>query len=326
VTAAPRVAIVSRVPDERLASVFAALRDVGVDARHVIYSDLAAAQVRDELLRVDGALVWVDPIGKSGEDRRGLDAILREVSTSGVLVSAHPDVVALMGTKEVLVETRELAWGTDVERYRTPAALRAGLAARLPIGARVIKPRYGNGGSNVWKVEAAGAGTVRVHGAERRDTDEEVIALDELLDRCAPEFAAGGCFVDQPFQPRVAEGLVRCYHVADEVVGFAHQSAAGLLTGPDAAARVMGLPSPKTMYPADHEAFARLRSLARDCVPAMCDVLGLSIDELPMLWDADFLLTEDDTYVLCEINCSCVTPFPPGAPARIADAVRKRLA
>ena len=42
-----------------------------------------------------------------------------------------------------------------------------------------------------------------------------------------------------------------------------------------------------------------------------------------MISDADFLLgppVEDgtDTYVLCEINCSCVTPFPPEAPDHIA--------
>jgi len=51
----------------------------------------------------------------------------------------------------------------------------------------------------------------------------------------------------------------------------------------------------------------------------------LAIDEknLPALWDADFLFGPktadgDDSYVLCEINASCITPFPPEAPAKIA--------
>ena len=39
-------------------------------------------RTRDELLAVDGVLVWVDPIGR-GEDRRRLDAILREVAGDG---------------------------------------------------------------------------------------------------------------------------------------------------------------------------------------------------------------------------------------------------
>jgi hypothetical protein len=74
-----------------------------------------------------------------------------------------------------------------------------------------------------------------------------------------------------------------------------------------------------------------LRALVEhDWVPEMRDLLDLSIEDLPVLWDADFLLgppTDDgaDTYVLCEINCSSVTPFPPDAPAHLARAVRYRL-
>ena len=63
----------------------------------------------------------------------------------------------------------------------------------------------------------------------------------------------------------------------------------------------------------------------------MCRVLGIPDDELPVLWDADFLYgprTQDgaDTYMLCEINVSSVLPFPPGAPARVAVAAQRRCA
>ena len=34
----------------------------------------------------------------------------------------------------------------------------------------------------------------------------------------------------------------------------------------------------------------------------------------------------NDTYVLCEINASCVTPFPPEAPAKIASVALQRIA
>ena len=125
--------------------------------------------------------------------------------------------------------------------------------------------------------------------------------------------------------------MIRCYLVVDRVVGFARQSAAGLLVEPDAAARVMGLPSPKTMFAADEPDLDRPRSLVEDdWVPAMRTRLGLGTEDLPVLWDADFLLgpplaSGEASYVLCEINCSCVTPFPPAAPTRIASAVRDRL-
>jgi hypothetical protein len=35
--------------------------------------------------------------------------------------------------------------------------------------------------------------------------------------------------------------------------------------------------------------------------------------------------TGDDTYILCEINVSCVTPFPHTAPPEVARLVYERL-
>jgi hypothetical protein len=40
---------------------------------------------------------------------------------------------------------------------------------------------------------------------------------------CEAYFANEGCIVDQPFQPRLRDGLIRCYMGADKVVGFGHQ-------------------------------------------------------------------------------------------------------
>lgn len=321
--------------NERLRPVLEALGGVGLVALPVVHRDEIASTVRDELRSVDGVLVWVDPIG-GGEDRRCIDAILREVAAAGVWVSAHPDAVAVMGAKEVLLRTRGLGWGSDVRRWDTLEDLQEGLLMRLADGARVLKPRYGNGGIGVWKVslaerETEGSPVLVVQGAEIRSTTVEELTLEQLVARCRPAFVDGGFIVDQAFQPRVAEGMIRCYLVADRVVGFARQSADGLLLEPGAASRVMGLPSPKTMFPADDPGLARLRSLVEDeWVPGMQDLLGLSIDDLPVLWDADFILgspsaSGEDSYVLCEINCSCVTPFPPAAPARVAAAVRERL-
>src|SRR5262249_57858237 len=32
----------------------------------------------------------------------------------------------------------------------------------------------------------------------------------EFMARCEPYFARGGCIVDQPFQPRLPDGMIRC--------------------------------------------------------------------------------------------------------------------
>ena len=114
----------------RFKAVFAALADVGVDADPVVYEDEVLHTVRAQLATFDGVLVWVNPIHK-GRNRANLDALLREVAARGVWVSAHPDVILKMGTKEVLHRTRTMSWGCDTALYRTAETMRAELPARL---------------------------------------------------------------------------------------------------------------------------------------------------------------------------------------------------
>src|SRR5215211_2270748 len=85
----------------RFKAIFAALDHVGVDEEPVVYEDDVLEAVRGQLATFDGVLVWVNPI-HDGRNRTNLDALLREVATRGVWVSAHPDVILKMGTKEVL--------------------------------------------------------------------------------------------------------------------------------------------------------------------------------------------------------------------------------
>ncbi|MBK8862415.1 MAG: hypothetical protein IPN48_16255 [Sphingomonadales bacterium] len=91
-----------------------ALRALKATARPVLYRDEAVREIRDELLSCDAVLVWVNPLDISG-DRSQLDPMLREVAGRGVVVSAHPDVIAKIGVKEVLYTTRSMEWGSDVE-------------------------------------------------------------------------------------------------------------------------------------------------------------------------------------------------------------------
>src|ERR1700740_3137514 len=114
----------------RFKAVFAALADAGVDAEPVVYEDDVVDAVRAQLAVLGGVLVWVNTIHE-GRSRANLDALLREVAARGVWVSAHPDVILKMGTKEVLHRTRTMSWGCDTALYRTVEAMRAELPSRL---------------------------------------------------------------------------------------------------------------------------------------------------------------------------------------------------
>ncbi|HEX6513079.1 MAG TPA: Cj0069 family protein [Chloroflexota bacterium] len=326
---------------ERLLPIVAALENVGLATDWVVYNDEAGAAVRGQLLAVDAALVWVDPISDHG-DRTALDSLLREVAAQGVLVSAHPDVILKMGTKEVLFHTRGLGWGADTDLYRTVDDFRQRFPAQLASsGPRVLKQYRGDGGEGVWKVQLIAASTVRVQHARIRDAVTEDLTLDQFMQRCEQYFAAEhgtGRLIDQAFQPRVSEGLIRCYFVQDQLVGLARQYAkgrspaevaAGVAASPEEA--ILGLPSPKTMYGPEEPVFEVLKGhLQGDWLAGMQRLLELDTGSLPLLWDADFLFgprtaSGQDSYVLCEINVSCVIPFPPAAPTAIAQALRGQL-
>ena len=185
----------------------------------------------------------------------------------------------------------------------------------------MLKRYRGNGGQGVWKVTLEGT-NVRLQEATDRDDKASSMSLDDFLDHCASYFAGEGRLIDQAFQPRIAEGMVRCYMCGTELVGFARQYPA-IGVAPD---KTFGLPAAKTMLSRDEPQFQSLRTrLEYEWTPQMLATLGLAERSLPALWDADFLFGPE-SFVLCEINASCVTPFPDSAPAAIARVVARALA
>jgi hypothetical protein len=195
-----------------------ALRSRKLDVVEAPFSEEATADFRQQLLTVDGVLVWVDPIS-NGRNRAMLDPLLREAADCGVWVSAHPDAILKMGTKDVLVKTREMEWGSDCYLYPSPEAMAAELPVHLAQGPRVLKQHRGNGGSGVWKVElvdlpAASSNdpVVQVLHA-RRGSAVERMRLSEFVRLCSRYFEGTGCMIDQPFQSRLADGQIRCYIV-----------------------------------------------------------------------------------------------------------------
>ena len=305
----------------KLRGVFDAFAELGVDAEAVVYSDDAAGAVRKQLLELDGVLVWVNPI-EQGLDRSQLDLLLSEAGDAGVFVTAHPDVILRMGTKEVLVDTREMSWGTDTRMYRSWDELRSALPARLREGVPLVLKRHrGMGGHGVWKVELAGDGSVVAQHAAGGAAPEEM-SLDEFLDRCKHY----GPVVEQPYQPRLPEGMLRAYLTHDRVVGFTHQYPRGLLP-PDVEPRA----SSKIFEPADDAKYRVLRAaVEEDWVPEMQKLLSLEAHRLPVIWDADFLYGPKDergadTFVLCEINVSSTFAFPEFAMPGVARAALERI-
>ena len=231
-----------------------------------------------------------------------------------------------------------MAGATDTHLYRTAADFHDAFPRRLQAaGPRVLKQNRGNAGQGVWKVElvsppADEANPVRVLHARRGSLPEEM-ALGDFMTRCEAYFTSDGCIVDQPFQPRLPDGMIRCYMGADKVVGFGHQFIKALIPpppeGPDSPA---AQPGPRIMHGADAEPFQALRtkmetewiaaddggprsSRRRTCRSSGTQIF--SMGRAPRVGE--------DTYVLCEINVSSVFAIPDQAPAAIARLALERL-
>ena len=76
--------------NNRFADLFMGFAAKGIRAEPAVYHDDFCAKVRDQLMQVDGVLVWVNPI-QGGRNRSILDSMLREVAAAGIFVSAHPE-------------------------------------------------------------------------------------------------------------------------------------------------------------------------------------------------------------------------------------------
>lgn len=318
-------------PEEsRFMPLFKALAELGAHAEPAVYHDDFAEEVRQQLASVDAVLCWVNPT-HDGRDRSVLNALLRDVAAAGVFVSAHPDVIAKIGTKEVVYATRDMGWGCDTHLYRTLAEMREALPARLAAGPRVIKRLRGHSGGGVWKVErdAAGAG-LRVRHAQRGSL-EQALMLDDFCSTCEPYFSGDGGVLDQAWQPRLTEGMVRCYLVHGRVEGFGLQAINALYPAPPGAAPEAAPPAgPRLYHPPTLPAWQSLKAQVEDeWVPELQRRFGISTERLPVLWDCDFMLgpktaSGADTYVLCEINTSSVAPFPDSAVVPVARAALER--
>ena len=322
--------------ESRFAALFAAFSAAGVQAEPAVYQDDFVDEVAAQLRRVAVVLVWHNPI-EDGRPRDRLDALLREVASAGVFVSAHPDAILRLGTKDVLVETRDLPFGSDVHRVDSLNQLALELPARLDRGARVLKQYRGHSGIGVWRVEwiegdeaMAPSPLVKVRHAQR-GSQEERMDLPQLLERMAPYFEAnqGGHMIDQAWQRRLVEGMVRAYLVEDKVSGFGHQAVNALY--PAKAGEAAPQPGPRLYHGPDMPEYQPLKHLLESrWIDLLRERVGVAREQLPLLWDCDFLLGEaapgePTRFVLCEINVSSVSPFPPSSIASLVEAVRSRL-
>jgi hypothetical protein len=300
----------------------------GFQVRSVGYHDSIADTIGNEVKIYDATLVWVNPI-EQGKDRKVLDSLLIDLSSQGYFISAHPEVILKMGTKEILYHTREEEFGMDVKRYSSFKQFKERFL-HAGTGIRILKQYRGNGGNGVFKINAEAFTEDRVEVTHATDGAHPMLmTVDHFFASLEFYFQGNGTLIDQPWNPNIVNGMVRCYVCGNKVAGFGYQEVNALYP---VTRSVFKKPSQRFYYSQDCGLFQDLRKIMEDnWIGRLQQVAGVNSEMLPVIWDADFFINNVNEmnparkYSLCEINASCVSPFPESAIDFIIDEVSNRI-
>jgi len=337
----PRIAILlygaeqnsrNALAEEKYAELVNAFVRGGVDVNTLAYNDSLADQLITSLLSFDGLLVWINPI-EQGNDRKRLDQLLTEISNTGVFVSTRPEIILKMGTKEVLYTTREIGWSGDVSMYTSfhefeikfPASLQSG-------GSRVLKQYRGNGGDGVFRIELNTANHAVVVTQATSPFLSKECTWKEFYSEFKFFFEKDGLLIDQAWNKNAVNGMVRCYLCGNTVAGFGYQEINALSENKVGQDRTYRSPGKRYYFTEQCGMFSDLKTIMEnEWVPQLQRILDIPDRKLPVIWDADFFINHPNhpspagKYELCEINVSCVSPFPPSAIKYIVNAVERTL-
>lgn len=310
--------------EEKYKKLAAHFKEKEFDVHSVIYHDSIAKELAEELTKYKAVLVWVNPV-EQGRDRKQLDALLIDLSGRGCFVSAHPDTIVKMGTKEILYKARDTEFGGDVKLYRSFEDFKQNFFPSEEVTAiRILKPYRGNGGNGVFKIDATGYKNNRIVVTHAKGNEARALTIDDLFKEFEPYFKGNDMLIDQAWNQNIVNGMVRCYLTGTKVTGFGYQEVNALYPNK--------LPGQRYYFSEDCGLFSDLKKvMENNWVPQLQQITGIENEMLPVIWDADFFINNVNAtdaskkYSLCEINTSSVSPFPESSIPYIVEDIRRRV-
>lgn len=285
----------------------------GQDAE-VIFFELEKREEIFEYIKANG-VAYVSRInpGNLAHETEYFD-MLRELCAAGVIGMPHPDAMIGYGAKDALVKLRHTPLvPEDTFAYYTIEQFKTSFPKALAKGERVLKQNRGSTGEGIWRVQLVdklddNATEVPLNAivkcTEAKDNHVEYHELHAFMTFCEQYIVgANGMLVDMPFLPRIKEGEIRLFMLRDKPINVVHKKPA------DAEDAFSATLFSGAQYRYDRpEQWETLVNGFLNQLPEVTELLGGY--DLPLIWTADFILDTgvlgQDTYVLGEMNCSCV--------------------
>jgi glutathione synthase/RimK-type ligase-like ATP-grasp enzyme len=301
----------------------------GFDVHSVCYHDSVADKLSKELLKFDAILVWVNPIEQQG-DRKRLDALLKELSNKDVFVSAHPETILKIGTKEILYKVKDEEFGMETKLYDSLGDFKHNFLNSINAGTKILKQYRGNGGKGVFKVDANKINEGKVIVTHATQGDEDItMNIDDFYELIESYFSPGSMLIEQEWNPNIVNGMVRCYLTGKKVTGFGYQEINALYSKINS---IFKKPSQRFYFSEDCGLFQDLRQIMEsNWISRLQQIAGVEDERLPVIWDADFFINKINSentrskYSLCEINASSVSLFPESSIPHIIDEVKRKI-
>jgi len=306
----------------------------GFTVESVLYNNSKYERLRTEMTKFDAVQVWVNPTS-GGQDRHYLDLLLSELAEKGVYVSTHPEIILKIGTKKVLYSTRDMDWGGDTELYPDYEDFEKRFLASMDdddqTSIRILKQYRGQSGEGIFKVCLADHNNVRVIPAASPE-NERIFTKDEFHKEFRKYFENGGLLINQQWSRGIINGMVRCYITKNKVGGFGYQESVALCpqtNEPDSKIR----PTSRRFYFSEScGLFQDLRKIMESkWIPQLQEIHSISDDMMPLLWDIDLFINDvngpcpEKKYSICEINVSCVSPFPPSCVQYMVNEIKAKF-
>ena len=288
----------------------------------------------------DAYISRVNPGNIPGGEKGYFDLLTR-LSEAGLVGMSTPEEMVSYGAKDALVKLNQTDLvPADTAAYYDVETFKNTFPTSLSYGERVLKQNRGSTGSGIWRVRLADEslaqsvkpGTAlpldtKLKCTEAVDNHTEERTLGEFMEFCE-QYIVGdnGMLVDMRFMPRITEGEIRILLVGPHPVFVVHKKPA---EGGDAFSATL-FSGAKYTYQKPEE-WQELIDMFAAARPVIAENLGG--DNIPLIWTADFMLADDDetgedTYVLGEINCSCVgftSELDMGIQEMVADEAIKRV-